>query len=144
MTETTINRTQAYQVAEEFLAEFLGLKSDANLGDVLSNLSPFIWAEGTGDPAVPSDWSKAVAAVTARSAPSPGGDREPSLEEQTWLAALFPFLDSMWPILGNYPVGRLLDLLAQPNLALAGSDSSPWQLWLEATEAVFARASEQE
>ena len=142
MTGGILTCSQAYQAVQEYLAEFLRQLTDANLGDVLSDMNPHIWAESQfADPAVPGDWSNAAAAVAAGSAaPSLGdGGPEPALPEQMWLAALFPFFDSMWPILGNLPLARLIELLVQPQVTLEGSGSSPWQLWLSATEGIGDR-----
>lgn len=143
MTDVMLTRSQAYEAVQEYLAEFLRQSTNASLGTVLSDVNPYTWGDGqSADPAVPWDWSNAAAAVVARSAsPSlPGGGAEFALPEQRWLAALHAFLDSMWPILDRVPLPRLLELLALPNVAVEGSDLSPWQRWLAATEAIVGDA----
>lgn len=138
MAEVTLTRSQAYDAVREYLAEFLRQSMDASLGDVLSDTSPYVWAEGPGDPAVPWDWSNASAVVAARVAATSPDDRdaEPGLPEQMWLPALHPFLDSMWPLLGRFPLARLLESFGEPLVAVQGSDLSPWQRWLNATEPI--------
>jgi hypothetical protein len=133
-----LTRAQAFQVVRAYLAEFLDQLPHATLREVLADTNPGVWEDRQPlDPAVPGDWMKAaaaVAAVAARSTPDLGdGHEEPTLPADKWLPALFPFLESFWSILGPAALSRVLELLAQPQVAVQGSDLSPWQRWMAAT-----------
>jgi hypothetical protein len=133
--EVILTRSQAYQVVQAYLAEFLNQLPHATLREVLSDTNPGVWADGQPlDPAVPGDWLKAAAAAAMRSTPDLGdGLEEPTLPTDKWLPALFPFLESFWSILGPVTLARFLQLLADPQVAVEGSDLSSWQRWMAAT-----------
>jgi hypothetical protein len=140
----TLTRTEAYLTVQEYLAHYLRLSPDDNMGGVLSCVNPYLWSYGqSADPAVPSEWASAAAAVARRTVRAPSeaeAGADPALPEEKWLTALFPFLNGMWPVLGNFPLDDLLVLLAQSDVPVEGLGMSPWEMWLNATSPLAADA----
>lgn len=137
MSGVMLTRFQAYEVVQEYLAEFTRQAPNATLGTVLSDLDPHSFVDGQPvDPAVPWDWANAAAVVAARSA-GPLTSAGPELSEEAWLPSLFPFLGALWPVLGQIPVRELPQLLTEADAPIRGSGLTPWQHWVNATKSIL-------
>ena len=137
-----LTRAQAYEALVEYLREFNRQLPEATLQYVLADLNPGVWTDSTPlDPAVPSDWSHAAALATGRAARSYGfeDDERETLPVLAWLEAVFPFLTRLRELLGLLPIREIVSILDQKDQSLPGSGSSPWELWVQATERVARR-----